>query len=221
MHNLILKIPVLRQIYRAYKKSSFQKKWKSRNQHNFTSVGERAFPIENVIVGKYTYGELNIVSLYQQSSEKLIIGNFVSIAPGVQFLLGVNHQMNTLTTYPLHSRFISYDKKDANSKGEIIIGDEVWIGTNVLVMSGVTIGKGAIIAAGSIVTKDVPPYCIYGGNPAKLIKQRFSDEIINELLDFNLAEIKINDIKQHINVFYEQISSLEDVKRLKENINSI
>ena len=161
---------------------------------------------------------LNIQSLYIQPAEKLTIGNFVSIAPGATFLLGMNHQINTITTYPLYSRFIEYDKKDSTSNGEIIVEDEVWIGTNALILSGLTIGKGAIIAAGSIVTKDVPPYSIYGGNPAKLIKYRFSEDIIQELLSFNLMDISIEKIKKNIDLFYSEIKTLEDVKRLKNEI---
>ena len=220
MKSLFLKIPIIRQLIREYEKSSFQRKWKAKNAHNYTSVGERSFPIDNVRVGSYSYGLLNIVSLYEQPNEELNIGNFVSIAPGVQFLMGVNHQMNTLTTYPLYSRFVAYDKMDANSRGKINIGNEVWIGTNALIMSGVTIGKGAIIAAGSIVTKDVPPYMIYGGNPAKLIKPRFSEDIIQELLSFNLMEVKIENIKKNIHLFYSEIKTLEDIKRLKKEIAS-
>lgn len=221
MKNLLLKIPIVRQIYREYEKSLFQKQWKAKNTHNFTSVGDRTFPIDNVNVGKYSYGLLTIQSLYEQPNEKLNIGNFVSIAPGVQFLMGVNHQLNTITTYPLYSRFIQYDKIDASSKGEINIGDEVWLGTNALIMSGVTIGKGAIVAAGSIVTKDIPPYHIYGGNPAKLIKPRFTDEIIKELLDFNLLDIQIEKVKNNIQLFYSEIKTVEDIRRLKKEIANL
>lgn len=221
MKNLLLKIPIVRQIYREYEKSLFQKQWKAKNTHNFTSVGDRMFPIDNVSVGKYSYGLLTIQSLYEQPNEKLNIGNFVSIAPGVQFLMGVNHQLNTITTYPLYSRFIQYDKIDASSKGEINIGDEVWIGTNALIMSGVTIGKGAIVAAGSIVTKDIPPYHIYGGNPAKVIKPRFTDEIIKELLDFNLLDIQIEKVKNNIQLFYSEIKTVEDIRRLKKEIANL
>lgn len=221
LKNLLLKIPIVRQIYREYEKSLFQKQWKAKNTHNFTSVGDRMFPIDNVSVGKYSYGLLTIQSLYEQPNEKLNIGNFVSIAPGVQFLMGVNHQLNTITTYPLYSRFIQYDKIDASSKGEINIGDEVWLGTNALIMSGVTIGKGAIVAAGSIVTKDIPPYHIYGGNPAKLIKPRFADEIIKELLDFNLLDVPIDKIKNNIQLFYSEIKTVEDIKRLKKEIANL
>ena len=221
IEDILLKIPIVRELYRTYKKNSFQKNWKARNKHNYTSIGDRTFPIENVKVGHYSYGMLNVQSMYVQPAEKLTIGNFVSVAPGATFLLGMNHQINTITTYPLYSRFIEYDKKDSTSNGEIIIEDEVWIGTNAMILSGLTIGKGAIIAAGSIVTKDVPPYSIYGGNPSKLIKYRFSEDIIQELLTFNLMDISIEKIKNNIDLFYSEIKTLEDVKRLKNEINCL
>lgn len=219
--NILLKIPVVRELIRTIRRNNFQKKWKSLNTHNFTSVGNNEFPLRNVSIGSFTYGVLNIYSLYIQSSEKLNIGNFVSIAPNVQFLLGANHQTDTITTYPLYSRFIEYDKIDALSKGEITIEDEVWLGTNTIVFSGVNIGKGAIIASGSIVTKDVPPYSIYGGNPAKLIKMRFSEDIIKEFLEFNLMDIPTEKIKENIGLFYKKINSVDDIKKLKDEINNL
>lgn len=219
--NILLQIPVIRELIRTLEKNDFQKKWKSLNTHNYTSVGNNVFPLQNVKVGSYTYGVLNVYSLYIQPSEKLKIGHFVSIAPNVQFLLGANHQTDTITTYPLFSRFIKYDKIDALSKGEIIIEDEVWLGTNSVIISGVCIGKGAIIASGSIVTKNVPPYSIYGGNPAKLIKMRFSEDIIEELLDFNLMDIPTKIIIENIDLFYKKINTLEDIRKWKYDINSL
>lgn len=219
--NILLKIPVVRELIRMLEKNNFQKNWKLLNAHNYTSVGDKTFPIENVNVGHHSYGVLNIYSLYIQSSEKLNIGNYVSIAPNVQFLLGADHQTATITTYPLYSRFIEYNKIDALSKGEITIEDEVWLGTNTIIISGVRIGKGAIIASGSIVTKDVPPYSIFGGNPAKLIKMRFPEDIIEEFLNFKLMDIPEEKIKENIDLFYRKINTLEDIKKLKHEINSL
>ena len=219
--SILLKIPVIRELIRTLERNDFQKKWKSLNTHNYTSIGNNSYPLQNVKVGSYTYGVLNVYSLYIQPNEKLNIGNFVSIAPNVQFLLGANHQTDTITTYPLYSRFVKYDKVDALSKGEIIIEDEVWLGTNAIIFSGVRIGKGAIIASGSIVTKDVLPYSIYGGNPAKLIKMRFSEDIIKEFLDFNLMEIPTEKIRENIDLFYKKINTLEDIQKLKHEINSL
>src|SRR5690242_16337573 len=126
MNRLVSKIPLLRSLARALKKRSFEKKWRSGNQHNETKVKGREFPIEIVAVGKGTYGTISIQSLYVTPDEKLIIGNYVSIAPQVTFMLGVNHQINTATTFPFHSKLIQRSPIDAVSKGPIVIEDEVW-----------------------------------------------------------------------------------------------
>jgi acetyltransferase-like isoleucine patch superfamily enzyme len=173
MMSFFKKLPGIRSVFRQLDKNKFDKEWRAHNAHNDTIIGDRTFPMGNVSVGKATYGMLQIQSLFEQDGEKLEIGNYVSIAPGVQFLLGVNHQINTFTTFPLYSRFVKRSPIDAVNKGPLVIEDEVWIGTDAILFSGVRVGKGAIISAGAIVTKDVPPYAIVGGTPAKLIKYRF------------------------------------------------
>jgi virginiamycin A acetyltransferase len=213
------KIPIVRSIIRNYYKLKFDKKWRKQNCHNDTVAGARMFPMEVVSVGKSTYGMLNIQSLFVTPNERLIIGNYVSIAPGVNFLMGVNHQTETITTFPLYSRLIKPLPIDATSKGPIIIEDEVWIGTNALIFSGVTVGKGAIIAAGAIVTKDVPPYAIVGGNPAKIIRYRYTDEIIKLLLPIKLIDLSDEWLRKHINLFYQKIENIEDVLHIIELIN--
>jgi len=96
----------------------------------------------------------------------------------VLFLLGGNHNIETFSTYPFKVMILG-EKKEAWSKGPIIVEDDVWIGTRAMILSGVRIGQGAIIAAGAVVTKDVPPYSIVGGNPAKIIKYRFYKNLID------------------------------------------
>jgi acetyltransferase-like isoleucine patch superfamily enzyme len=135
--------------------------------------------------GKYTYGVPTI--LWPNKDAKLVVGNFCSIAGGVNIYLGGNHRTDWVTTYPfghLHKKiFTNFNGNGLPStKGDVIIGNDVWIGANVTIMSGVTIGDGAVIANNSHVVKNVEPYSIVGGNPAKLIKYRFSQEQIEKLL---------------------------------------
>lgn len=113
----------------------------------------------------------------------LVVGNYCAIARNVTILLGGEHYKNWISTYPFNS--LSKDpilgKPDKRSKGNVIIGNDVWIGANVTILSGVSIGNGAVIGAGSVVTKDVPPFAIVAGNPAKLIKYRFDEKTIDAL----------------------------------------
>lgn len=215
MNILLSKIPLLRSFIRNYNKLKFNNEWRRLNPHNETIVGERYFPMEVVSVGKASYGMLNIQSLYVTAAEKLIIGNYVSIAPGVTFLLGVNHQTETVSTFPLYSKLVKRSPVDAISKGPIVVGDEVWIGTDAKIFSGITIGKGAIIAAGAIVTKDVPPYAIVGGNPAKIIRYKFAPEILQIILPINLIDFTDGWLKENIEEFYKKIETVEDALRLK------
>jgi acetyltransferase-like isoleucine patch superfamily enzyme len=146
-------------------------------------------------VGKFTYGHESIstIGLEQNSLE---IGNFCSIAGGLTVFLAGNHPLNQISTYPfgLTDSMVGWKSKgyiasNQNlSKGPVTIGSDVWIGTNVTIMSGVSIGHGAVIAANSHVVKDVPPYAIYGGNPAKIIRFRFTDNQIEKLLSIKWWE---------------------------------
>ena len=133
-------------------------KWRKLNPHNET-YPLHFFRSDKVFVGKKTYGGLNVMTF--NNDTKLIIGNCCSIAGGVQFLLDSGHKLNTITTFPLKSKCFGLDE-EVISKGDIIVGDDVWIGTNAIICSGVQIGQGAVIAAGAIVTKDVEPYAIMG-----------------------------------------------------------
>jgi len=138
-----------------------------------------------MIFGKHTYGYCP--NLHFQDDRKLIVGNFCSIANNVHIYLGGNHRTDWVTTYPFghiyQDIFNSFDGKGhPSTKGDVIIGNDVWIGDNVTIMSGVTIGDGAVIANNSHVVKNVEPYSIVGGNPAKLIKYRFKKEQIEKLL---------------------------------------
>lgn len=139
-------------------------------------------------IGEYTYG---IPRVWVHPGRKLVIGKFCSIAPEVSIYLGGNHFIDNVSSYPFKS-FID-DWPDAQrlgdkniiglSKGDVIIGNDVWIGYRALILSGVRIGDGAVIAAGAVVTRDVEPYAIAGGNPARLIRKRFDEGTISKLLD--------------------------------------
>jgi acetyltransferase-like isoleucine patch superfamily enzyme len=213
--SLINKIPVLRLIVRFFERRSLENQWRKNNRHNETKMGDRFFPLHVVKVGKGTYGTITVQSLYVTPDEKLTIGNYVSIAPDVTFFLGVNHQINTATTYPFYSKLIQRSPVDAIGNGPIVIEDEVWIGTGSRIMSGVTVGKGAIIAAGSIVTKDVAPYAIVGGSPAKLIRYRFHSDIIGILKPICFANFSDEWIKKNIKIIYKKIETVEDALYLK------
>ena len=153
----------------------------------------------SIVVGDFTvyndfrsdprlFEKNNVLYHYPINHERLIIGKFCSIACGAKFLFNcANHTLRSLSTYtfPLFYNDWELDKKDVASawdhKGDITIGNDVWIGYEAVVMAGVHIGDGAIIGARAVVTKDVAPYAIVGGVPAKEIRKRFSPEVIKRL----------------------------------------
>ncbi|GGF10252.1 Acetyltransferase (isoleucine patch superfamily) [Chishuiella changwenlii] len=194
-------------------------KWRSKNKHNSIVIETLLKNYDMIKVGNNSYGNINVES-FENEIEGLVIGNYVSIASGVKFILGGNHQINTFTSYPLKSSFIEKTPSvDAKSKGKIIVDDEVWIGNGVIVLSGVTIGKGAIIAAGSVVTKDVKPFSIVGGNPAKFIKYRFSENLIKLREDVDINDISKEKFIDNINLFYEDLSTdiLSKIKNIEKS----
>ena len=207
---------LLKIFFHQLKLEIFRIKWRKYNQHNDTFVS-RIFPIDIVSIGKRTYGELNIYSYSNGRNESLKIGNYVSIADSCSFILGGNHALTSITNYPIRDKICNIDY-NAESKGPIIVSDEVWIGFGVTILSGVTIGKGAVIAAGALVTKDIPPYTIFGGNPAKFIKNRFSVEIIERLISFNLMDIEDSIIQERVDLFYEDVRTQENLNRVLEKL---
>lgn len=154
----------------------------------------------NIIVGDYTmyndfvndpteFEKNNVLYHYPINGDRLIIGKFCSIACGAKFLFNsANHSLTSLSTYPFPIFFEEWGLERAqvtrawDHKGDIVIGNDVWIGYEAVILAGVTIGDGAIIGTRAVVTKDVPPYTIVGGVPAKPIRKRFSDDTIAALL---------------------------------------
>lgn len=153
-------------------------------------------------VGRYTYGHNSILfhGDNHYATANFTVGSFCSIAGGCQIFLAAYHRSDWFTSYPFgHIHREIFNKTDGKnaviSRGDVNIGNDVWIGLNVTIMGGVTIGDGAVIAANSHVVKDIPPYVLAGGNPAKVIKERFDKEtvdILTKLKWWDWPEHKIN-----------------------------
>ena len=183
------------------------------NKHNLTDAAS-IFPIKKVKVGHNSYGTLNIVS-YGNNNESLSIGNYCSIAGQVRFLLSGEHLMSKISTYPFQKIMLE-GAVESHCKGSIIVGDDVWIGYGCTILSGVRIGQGAVVAAGAVVTKDIPPYSIVGGIPAKIIRKRFESSIIEYLNTIDYSEVNEEMIIKHSDDFNQCIENMtiDEVKCL-------
>ncbi|MBQ3447470.1 MAG: CatB-related O-acetyltransferase [Synergistaceae bacterium] len=177
----------------------------------------------NIIAGDFSYYsgqdfESRVTHHYPFNGDRLIIGKFCQIGAGVEFVMnGANHQMNSITTYP----FFIFDgwnaptpkPQDLPLKGDTVIGSDVWIGQNVTVLPGVHVGDGAIIGLNSTVTRDIPPYTIVAGNPARIIRKRFDDEMIALLERLKWWDKDIHEIKTLI-----PILTCPDILRAKHEL---
>jgi len=178
-----------------------------------------------VEVGRWSYGKPNILRWDWKS--KLIIGNFCSLGPDIDFYIGGNHRLDWISTSPLPApQFDSVFKKAKNiknfnkSNGDIIIGHDVWIGGRTTILSGVKIGTGAVIAAGSVVVNDVGPYSVSGGNPNKEIGKRFNEDIIKKLLEsewWNLTDNDIDHLSEYLlsnnfEIFFNKVNEIKNKK---------
>ena len=182
----------------------------------------------NILVGDFTYiadseFESHVTNFYPWSRDRLIIGKFCQIAAGVEFMMNdANHQMSAVSTFPFYT-LEGWNMKvpaasDMPYKGDTVIGNDVWIGQNALILPGVQIGDGAIIGANSVVGSDVEPYTIVAGNPAKIIRKRFDDELIALMEKFQWWNRSIEEINTLIPILTD--SDLEKVKaELKAELN--
>ncbi|OUC11741.1 MAG: chloramphenicol acetyltransferase [Alkalinema sp. CACIAM 70d] len=187
--------------------------------------------VSNIIVGDYSYYddpvdpegfERNV--LYNYGIDQLIIGKFCAIATGVKFIMnGANHKLDSISTYPFPifgQGWEAYLEEMLNlpSRGDTVIGNDVWIGYEAVIMPGVQIGDGAIVGAKSVVTKNVPPYTIVGGNPARPIRQRFSDAEVAKLLEIRWWDWDIETITQALPLLLsQQIDALYAIAQTQQS----
>ena len=177
----------------------------------------------NIIVGDFSYYagqdfEAHVTHHYPFNGDKLIIGKFCQIGAGVEFVMnGANHQLNAATTYPFFI-FEGWDaetppKENMPLKGDTVIGNDAWIGQNVTILPGVHIGDGAIIGLNSTVTRDIPAYTVAAGNPARIIRRRFDDEMIILLERLRWWDKPIDEIRSLI-----PILTCPDIERVKREL---
>ena len=179
----------------------------------------------NIVAGDFTYYsgedfESRVTHHYEFYGDKLIIGKFCQIAAGVEFVMnGANHKMSSVSTFPFYilERWNGEQPPlhEMPLKGDTVVGNDVWIGQNATILPGVHIGDGAIIGLGSVVGSDVLPYTVACGNPAKLVRKRFDDELVALLLSFKWWDKTIEEIKELIPLLSS--SDLEMVKREIKN----
>ena len=178
---------------------------------------------KNIIVGDFSYiadsdFESHVTHHYDWNDDKLIIGKFCQIASGVEFIMnGANHQMNSVSTFPFYTlegwEQTPPTQNDLPIKGDTIIGNDVWIGQNATILPGVHIGDGAIIDANSVVGSNVDPYTIVAGNPAKVIRKRFEDELIESMEKLKWWDKGIDEINKLI-----PILTCGDLNKVKSEI---
>lgn len=171
------------------------------------------------VIGDHTYGKPNVYDW--SDGGKLLIGKYTSIADEVTILLGGNHRTEWLTTYPfsaLPERWPSAKdiKGHPYSKGDVVIGNDVWIGNGATILSGVTIGDGAVIAARAVVSKNVEPFTIVAGNPAKVIKKRFSKKVIKRLLSLRWWDWSDSEVASNVSILMSS-----DFDMLKNRIKNV
>ena len=165
-------------------------------------------------IGRYTYGRPLVM---WGNEARLKVGSFCSIGDGTDILLGGNHRLDWVSTYPFPTKSdfaeVAWRADFSSTKGDVTIGNDVWIGQNVIILSGVTIGDGAAIGAGSLVAKSIPPYAVAAGNPARVIRRRFPEEQIASLLEIAWWDWPLDRIKKALPLIMS-----DDVGRLIDSV---
>lgn len=206
------------------------------NEYGTSCFIKNVIKAPNISVGDYTYYDddkdptgfekNNVLFNYPVFGDKLIIGKFCQIASGTQFIMGAaNPRLCSATTYPFNvmseawAEIAPVHLSQLPHKGDTVIGNDVWFGRNCVVMPGVKIGDGAIVAAHSVVTKNVEPYSVVGGNPARFIKKRFDDELTELLLRFKWWDLPPDELAEVMPLLCD--ADLEKVRReLKTRIEN-
>ena len=203
------------------------------NEYGTTCFIRNVVKAPNISVGEYTYydsedhpelfEQTNVLFNYPFFGDKLIIGKFCQIAHGTTFIMGAaNHRLGSATTYPFNVmggvwREISTPHiEELPHKGDTVIGNDVWLGRNCTILPGVKIGNGAIVAACSVVTKDVAPYTVVGGNPARFLKKRFDDSTAALLEELRWWDLPPEELTEIIPVLCDT-----DMKRAAEKLRAI
>ena len=203
------------------------------NKYGTTCFIRNVIKAPNISVGEYTYydsedhpelfEQTNVLFNYPFFGDKLIIGKFCQIAHGTTFIMGAaNHRLGSATTYPFNVmggvwREISTPHiEELPHKGDTVIGNDVWLGRNCTILPGVKIGNGAIVAAYSVVTKDVAPYTVVGGNPARFLKRRFDDGTAALLEELRWWDLPPEELTEIIPVLCDT-----DMKRAAEKLRAI
>lgn len=190
---------IISKLFEKRKKKKEKKQFKKQLanlpvEEQFVLIFKRKYPEFEYGFASYGIPEIKNYKTNSTAKKELKIGKFCSIADGVTILLGGRHPVDEITTSPAPRREFPIPNPPCVNHS-IIIGNDVWIGLNAIIFNGVTIGDGAVIAAGAVVNKDVPPYAVVGGVPAKLIKYRFDSKIIAILLKSKWWDWDYNELK--------------------------
>jgi len=162
---------------------------------------------DNYRIGEFTYGRPRVIDFTKDT--RLIIGKFCSIAANVKIVLGADHRMDWVSTYPFPALVKIWPEADGvkghpASKGDVVIGNDVWIAEGAVILSGVNIGDGAVIGSQAVVSKDVAPYAVVSGNPARVVKMRFDEDTIKTLLQIQWWNWPMEKIKKNVHLICSQ-----------------
>lgn len=199
-------------------------KWRKKNKHNYTVLG-RFVEQELIHVGNETYGYINVIAYdgfnknLEHKKPELYIGNYCSLSGSCLFMLGGIHDLCHISTYPFKNALLQLGESSASN--DTIIEDDVWIGEGVTIMSGVRIGQGAVIGTNALVTTDIPPYAIAAGIPAKVIKYRFNEELIQDLLKVDFSKLTIEMARKHMEELYKPFESSAQLEWLPKKAKEL